>query len=103
MAPGSEPVSRTTARRSGTLWYASRPPILRRGVKVSLVVGTLLGLINEGPTVVAGHADLSLIPRAMLNYVVPFCVSCYSAAAWGRSRDPKGTRSGSDEDPGRSD
>jgi hypothetical protein len=36
---------------------------------------------NEGPTVIAGHAELSLIPRAVLNYVVPFCVSCYSAAA----------------------
>ena len=60
---------------------AGNRAIVRRGFRVSLIVGTLLTLINEGPTVLAGHPELSLIPRAVLNYIVPFCVSCYSAGA----------------------
>ena len=60
-------------------------PVVRRGLRVSLVVGTVLTAINEGPTVVAGHPDLSLLPRAVLNYVVPFCVSSYSAVAAARA------------------
>jgi hypothetical protein len=59
---------------------------------MSLVVGTILTLINEGPTVVGGHLDLSLVPRAVLNYVVPFCVSCYSSmAAENRPREERQT------------
>ena len=71
--------------RNGVLLSRGSGPVVRRGLRVSLVVGTVLTAINEGPTVVADHADLSLLPRAVLNYVVPFCVSCYSAAAAGRA------------------
>jgi hypothetical protein len=77
--------SRVVAVLSGRGWSAIRRSasgqIGRRGLRVSAVVGTILTTINEGPTVVAGHAEWSLIPRAVLNYVVPFCVSCYSSAA----------------------
>jgi len=45
---------------------------------VSLVVGTLLNLINQAGPVLNG-APLSW-PHLLLNYLVPFCVSSYSAA-----------------------
>ncbi|MBL0422759.1 nitrate/nitrite transporter NrtS [Ramlibacter sp. AW1] len=45
-------------------------------LKVSAVVGTVLNLINQGGHVVAGGAVSW--PHAVLNYLVPFCVSLYS-------------------------
>lgn len=101
MATGSKGTSRgVEPRGAGRLLH--RPGnglIVRRGARVSLVVGTILTVINEGPTVVAGHPDLSLIPRAVLNYVVPFCVSCYSAAAARRGSPGKPAATGDEPGP----
>lgn len=47
-------------------------------LKVSLVVGMLLGIINQGGRVVDG-LPLSWVHVGM-NYVVPYCVASYSAA-----------------------
>lgn len=47
-------------------------------LKVSLVVGTVLNVINNGRQFWEHH-PVSLWQVAM-NYVVPFCVSSYSAA-----------------------
>lgn len=54
--------------------------MLARALKVSLIVGTLLNLINSGDALLAGH----LPPNAWkipLTYLVPFLVSYYSSAA----------------------
>lgn len=55
-----------------------KPSIRRQALKVSLVVGTLLNLINQGAT--AWHGGALSLPHLLLNYLVPFCVSTYSAA-----------------------
>ena len=47
-------------------------------LKVSLVVGTVLNLINNGQQFWTDHT-VNLWQVAM-NFVVPFCVSSYSAA-----------------------
>lgn len=47
-------------------------------LKVSLVVGTVLNVVNNGERLMA-HGSVSLWQVAM-NFVVPFCVSSYSAA-----------------------
>ena len=50
----------------------------RRAVTVAAVVGTLLTLINQWDAL----ADLRIdVVKAALTYLVPFCVSVYSAAA----------------------
>ena len=54
------------------------PKIVGNGVKVSLVVGTMLNLINQGEYLLAGHG--LMLGHALLNYAVPFCVACYSGA-----------------------
>ncbi len=54
------------------------PKIVGNGIKVSLVVGTVLNLINQGESLLAGHEFM--IGSALLNYLVPFCVACYSGA-----------------------
>jgi hypothetical protein len=48
------------------LWFA--PATLRKTIKIALVVGTLLSLINIG-------LHLPTPVRIVLNFLVPFCVS----------------------------
>jgi hypothetical protein len=48
-----------------------------RAVKISFVVGSILNLINQSD-VLWGAAELS-IPHVLLNYLVPFAVSLFSA------------------------
>ncbi|MCZ2721231.1 nitrate/nitrite transporter NrtS [Marinomonas sp. 15G1-11] len=47
-------------------------------LKISLFVGTVLNLINQGPGVYEG-GTVSWF-HLFMNYFVPFCVSSYSAA-----------------------
>lgn len=58
---------------SGTAWK----PIVKRSMKVSLVVGTVLNAINQ-PAFLFGEAELNLF-KAALTYCVPFAVSMYGA------------------------
>ncbi len=55
------------------------PHIVATAVRVSLLIGTVLNLINQGPELLA-HRGVSW-PRIAMNYIVPFCVATYSAAA----------------------
>lgn len=50
-------------------------------IKVALVVGTVLGLINYGDRIFLRH-DMRLADwiKLVLTYVVPFCVATYGAA-----------------------
>jgi len=55
-----------------------QPRIARGALRVSLVVGTVLNIINNGEQFWMHHT-VSLW-QAALNYIVPLCVSAYSAA-----------------------
>ena len=55
------------------------PQIVARAVRVSLLVGTALNVVNQGPALLA-HSGISW-SRIALNYLVPYCVATYSAAA----------------------
>lgn len=52
--------------------------IAGNSVRVSLVVGTMLNLINQGEYLIAGE-DL-MIGHMVLNYLVPYGVASYSGA-----------------------
>jgi len=54
------------------------PRILFGAIKVSLVVGTLLNVINQWEYMMAGKG--LMIGHLLMNYLVPFCVSAYSGA-----------------------
>ena len=60
------------------------PKIAGNAAKVSLVVGTMLNLVNQGEYLLAGQG--MMIGNALLNYLVPFCVAC------ARLREPSGPR-----------
>lgn len=52
--------------------------IAQSALRVSVAVGTVLNLINQGGTILAGTGISWL--HLLLNYLVPYCVSSYSAA-----------------------
>jgi|GEM_PF-733550 len=56
---------------------AARRPIILFAVKLALVVGTILNVINQGGDLMAGGDTFSWA-HCFLNYFVPFCVSAYS-------------------------
>lgn len=62
----------------GTLRTRLHPDILKNAVRVSLLVGTLLNGVNQGQRLWQGQG--LLWGQALLNYLVPFCVSAYSGA-----------------------
>ncbi len=67
-------------------WFT--PQIFRNAVKIALVVGSILNVINQGGSVMNGEAIDWW--RLGLNYLVPYCVSSYSAVRIqqaGRGRD----------------
>lgn len=53
----------------------SRPEHLRRTLRIALIVGIVLGLINQSGVVFAGDATTLTWVRVGLNFVVPFVVS----------------------------
>lgn len=57
---------------------AGQRRILVAALKVALVVGTLLNIINQGGRLLDGLSPSWF--HVALNYLVPYCVSSYSAA-----------------------
>ena len=64
---------------------ACRKPVVVAALKIALVVGTLLNLINQGGRVLDGLPPSWF--HVVLNYLVPYCVSSYSAARSEMRRD----------------
>jgi hypothetical protein len=52
-----------------------RPEHLRRTVRIALVVGTILTLINQADVIAGGDATTVTWIKAGANYLVPFIVS----------------------------
>lgn len=61
-----------------TLTRALRPPVLASALRVSLCVGTVLNLVNQGRDLLS-PATISWA-HLFLNYLVPFMVAGYSGA-----------------------
>ena len=55
------------------------PTAVRRALKVALLVGTLLILINQADLLLAG--TMPPLWKIILTYLVPYGVSSYSTAA----------------------
>lgn len=59
-------------------------PAVRRSLLVTVVVGTGLNLINQGPEMLAG--EWPVMWKLALTYFVPFLVASYGSYAAFRSR-----------------
>lgn len=58
---------------------ASSPAVVRLALRMSLVVGSLLNLINQGDALLGGGAIDAV--KLGLTYLVPYCVATYSATS----------------------
>lgn len=69
---------------------ALRRDIVKRSLKVGLLVGTILTLINCGDALLFGVASPALLWKIPLTYCVPYCVSTYASVSAVMSGDPPG-------------
>ena len=58
---------------------ASRKPIVMRGLKYGIVVGSILIIINHGNAMAAGTVDTTRMIQMVLTVLVPYCVSTASS------------------------
>ena len=62
------------------------PRVRDRAVRVALVVGTILFLINHLDVVLSGNLKLLVVMKIALTFLVPYSVSTYSALEVNRRR-----------------
>ena len=63
----------STPREAVRVWFLRTT--LRKTIRIALVVGTILSLINQGHLIFGGKASWVTWVRVGANYLVPFCVS----------------------------
>lgn len=56
-------------------------PIVKRALSVSLIVGSLLNLINQGDVIIAISIQDINLAKFLLTYFVPYSVTTYTATA----------------------
>lgn len=64
-------------------WFAVafRVDVVKRSAKVSLIVGTLLLIINQLDIIMTQGFDMVLVFKVILTYCVPYCVATYSSVS----------------------
>jgi len=65
-------------RRLLYYWFLRRTVL--RAVKVASIVGTVLAIINHYDELVSGNYSPRVVRKILLTYLVPYCVSSFSAA-----------------------
>ncbi len=66
--------------QSGKTWlqHSLQPDIAGRGLKVALIVGTVLTAINQGDVLAGSVVTPGVLIKILLNYFVPYIVSVYA-------------------------
>ncbi len=64
---------------SDWLKMAFQKTVYVRAIKVALVVGTILALINHGDTLLQGAFAAKTLFQIALSYLVPYAVSTYAS------------------------
>ena len=90
--PSSKPTPSHTRPRSLITYCLERDTLLF-SLKMALVVGTLLAVINHGRALLTGHFTPGELFPVCLTYCVPFAVSMYSQVQGKRQRDLSPTES----------
>mgnify|MGYP001818689347 CR=1 FL=1 len=54
-------------------------PVFKRALKIALIVGTLLALINHGERILTSSLTPENLLQIFLTYLVPYSVSTYSS------------------------
>jgi hypothetical protein len=61
------------------LAIALDPSVRLRALKVAIVVGLILAVINHGDNLLAGTMTATAWIKVFLTFVVPYCVSTYAS------------------------
>ena len=85
----SPPVESTNKRagQRSLLAYCLERDTLLFSVKMALVVGTLLALINHGQALLTGHFTTGELIPLLVTYLVPFTLALSSQIQGKRQRD----------------
>jgi hypothetical protein len=67
--------------------YCLERATLLFSIKIALIVGTILALINHGQAMFTGHFTFDQLVPILITYCVPFTVSMYSQVQGKRERD----------------
>lgn len=67
------------SRRARGIQIARSRPVVTTALKVALLVGSVLALINHGPAMMRLMLSFENICQILLTYLVPYTVSTYSA------------------------
>ncbi|MFT5580707.1 MAG: hypothetical protein ACI9WS_003475 [Paraglaciecola psychrophila] len=65
--------------QSSFLSTALTGQVVQPALRIALLVGSVLVLINHGSALLAGQLDSARLLQIALTYCVPYCVSTYSA------------------------
>ena len=69
----------TDKKRQGFFALALSRPVAIRAIKVALIVGTILAIINQGDKIFAMSLTSQAVVQIILTYLVPYSVSTWSA------------------------
>jgi hypothetical protein len=75
----------TKSNERGWFNTAASPEIVKRSLKVSAIVGSLLALINHGDKIIALSLDAPILLKIVLTYLIPYCVATWAAVQTVRS------------------
>ena len=59
--------------------FLASPSLIRRALAATVVVGTILTLINQGDALAHGELDRTMLLKIPLTYCVPFFVTIWGA------------------------
>ena len=78
--------SHSQAERDSFLWIARQPSVVRRALKIALIVGVLLAVINHGDKLITLNLSIGDCARIALTFCVPYSVSTLSSVMAIRER-----------------
>jgi hypothetical protein len=84
------PIVESTKKRGSPrplIAYCLERATLFFSIKMALIVGTLLAVINHGQAIFTGHFSSDRLFPLLLTYCVPFSVAMYSQIQGKRQRD----------------
>lgn len=61
-------------------WFktAKNKTIQKNGLLISILVGSILNLINQGDVILSGSLTEIHCPKIILTYCVPYCVAVFA-------------------------
>jgi len=70
----------------GWLAIAFEASVRKRAIKVAMLVGSILAVINHGDALLSGDASATVWIKIVLTFVVPYCVATFASVQAIRQR-----------------